>query len=70
MDAMREAIDRLSARLLRLQGDGDYDAVDSFVREQARIDAALQRELDRLAHIPEDIVFEQGLEVLTDLSSE
>jgi hypothetical protein len=60
MEAMRGAIDALSGVLLKLQGDGDYDAVDRFVRERARVDPALRNEIERLTGIPEDIVFEQG----------
>ncbi|MDT8320451.1 MAG: Zn-dependent hydrolase, partial [Xanthomonadales bacterium] len=56
----------LSQRLLVLQGDGDYAAVDAFVKEMGRIGPQLQADLDRLAtaEIPVDIVFEQGRDVL------
>ena len=42
MDAMRAAIDELSGVLLRLQGDGDYDAVERFVREREKRLGALR----------------------------
>jgi len=64
--AFEQAVQDLSARLLTLQGDGDYAAVDAFVAEMGNVSPALQADLDRLAAaaIPVDIVFEQGTEVL------
>ena len=61
-----QAVQDLSARLLTLQGDGDYDAVDAFVAEMGNVSPALQADLDRLAAaaIPVDIVFDQGADVL------
>jgi hypothetical protein len=60
------AVKGLSNALLTLQGNGDYEAVASFVAEKAGIGEQLQADLDRLtaANIPVDIVFEQGAEVL------
>ena len=60
------AIAALSERLLRLQGDGDYEAVAAFVEQYGKQDATLTADLARLedAVIPVDIVFEQGLQVL------
>jgi len=64
--AFEQAVQDLSARLLTLQGDGDYAAVDAFVAEMGNVGATLQADLDRLAAaaIPVDIVFEQGTDVL------
>jgi len=64
--AFEQAVQDLSARLLTLQGDGDYAAVDAFVAGMGNVSAALQADLDRLANaaIPVDIVFEQGTDVL------
>jgi hypothetical protein len=61
-----QAVRELSQRILILQGDGDYAAVDAFVREMGGVGPQLQADLDRLASasIPVDIVFEQGAEVL------
>jgi hypothetical protein len=61
-----QAVKDLSNRLLTLQGDGDYAAVDTFVQEMGKVGPQLQADLDRLAaaNIPVDIVFEQGSEVL------
>lgn len=63
---MRQAVDSLSERILRLQGDGDYDGVVAFMERYGRVPTELQRDLDRLATagIPVDIVFEQGMSVL------
>jgi predicted DNA-binding transcriptional regulator YafY len=63
---MRVATDSLSATILRLQGNGDYDGVKAFMQKYGSIDAQLRADLDRLssAGIPVDIVFEQGTNVL------
>ncbi len=61
-----QAVKDLSSKLLTLQGNGDYAAVDVFVAEMGSVGAGLQADLDRLsdAGIPVDIVFEQGTQVL------
>ena len=61
-----QAVKDLSNKLLTLQGNGDYAAVDAFVAEMGNVSPGLQADLDRLADagIPVDIVFEQGAEVL------
>jgi hypothetical protein len=63
---MKGAMDALSEKLLRFQGDGDYDGVTAFMENTAVIRGVLQEDLDGLASagIPVDIVFEQGVEVL------
>ena len=65
-DKMQEAINALSAKILKLQGDGDYDGVSKLVKEMAVITPELQADLDRLGEkgIPVDITFEQGAAVL------
>ena len=65
-DALEDAVRALSERILTLQGDGDYDAVDAFVAKYAVIGPELQADLDRInaAGIPVDIMYEQGLETL------
>jgi hypothetical protein len=65
-DRMRLATDSLSATILRLQGNGDYDGVKAYMQKYGSIDAQLQGDLDRLssAGIPVDIVFDQGTAVL------
>ena len=65
-EEMGPAVEALARQVLTLQGDGDYDAVDAFVREYGRPTPALTRALDRVAAagIPVDVVFEQGEAVL------
>ncbi|PTX18151.1 peptidase M49-like protein [Pontibacter mucosus] len=65
-DKMREAMNKLSEKILTLQGNGDYAGVGTLLNEQGQISPQLQADLDRLAkaNIPVDIVFEQGAEVL------
>ena len=66
LSEFEQAVQDLSKRLLTLQGDGDYAAVDAFVTEMGNVGPQLQADLDRLARaaIPVDIVFEQGADVL------
>jgi hypothetical protein len=66
MDKVREAMAALSEKILRFQGDGDYDGAKAFMEQTGVIGPTLQGDLDRLAEqgIPVDIVFEQGVEVL------
>ena len=62
-DKMQEAVNALSAKILVLQGDGDYAGASQFVERMGSIGPELQGDLDRLeaADIPVDVVFEQGL---------
>jgi hypothetical protein len=64
--AFEQAVRDLGHRILTLQGDGDYAAVDAFVAEMGYVSDELQADLDRLssAAIPVDIEFEQGREIL------
>jgi hypothetical protein len=61
-DNMQRAIDALSARILMLQGDGDYAGVQALMGEMGQVGPELAADLARLeaADIPVDIVFEQG----------
>ena len=65
-DKLKEAMNSLSALILKHQGDGNYDGVQILVENNAVIPAQLRSDLDRLAElgIPVDIVFDQGLEAL------
>ena len=60
------ATDSLSSKILRLQGDGDYEGVKAFVEKYAKVGDQLQNSLDRLSRqaIPVDVTFRQGVEVL------
>jgi hypothetical protein len=65
-DKMTAAMNALSAKLLTIQGDGDYEAAKQLTDQLGAVDAQLAGDLKRLdqAHIPVDIRFEQGLDVL------
>jgi len=66
MEKMKTASQELTQLILKMQGDGDYEAAKRIVAEQGVIPADLQADLDKLADegIPVDIVFEQGPEKL------
>jgi hypothetical protein len=65
-DKMTAAMNALSAKLLTIQGGGDYEAAKQLTDQLGAVDAQLAGDLKRLdqAHIPVDIRFEQGLDVL------
>jgi len=65
-DKMKKAMTSLSDELLKIQGDGDYEAAAKLIKENGYIRPELQSDLDRIsaAGIPKDIVFEQGKAVL------
>ena len=65
-EKMRTAVKALSAKLLMVQGDGDYAAAKKMTDEDGVIGPQLQADLARLAKddIPVDVVFDQGLAVL------
>ena len=65
-EQLQAAADALSERILRLQGDGDYQAVADFVDAYGKVGETLAGDLERLttAGIPVDVVFEQGVDVL------
>ncbi len=66
MEKMQDASKELTQMILKLQGDGDYEAAKNIVAEKGVIMPDLQSDLDKLteAGIPIDIVFEQGPEML------
>lgn len=59
VEMMREAIDSLAERYLRLQGDGDYGGSIAFIPKEMQLNPALQSDLDRLAaaQIPKFVRF-------------
>ncbi len=63
---MKQAMLSLSDRILKIQGDGDYETAKKLIEEKGFIREELQKDLDRIgeAGIPRDIVFEQGADVL------
>jgi len=65
-DKFQIAMEALSADILILQGDGDYEGVTALFEAKGNVGPELQAALDRLsdAGIPRDIVFEQGVDIL------
>ncbi len=66
MTKMSLAMNELSKLLLKLQGEGDLEAVKKLIKEKAIISDDLKLDLDKLNNksIPVDIIFEQGPELL------
>ena len=65
-EKMKEASTNLTRKILKLQGDGDYEAAKNWIEKEGKVKPQLQADLDRLndAGIPSDIYFEQGPDVL------
>lgn len=65
-DKMTEAMNSLAARILKVQGDGNYEAAKAWIEKDGNIDVQLQQDLDKiaLAGIAKDIVFKQGKDIL------
>lgn len=65
-DRMQQAMNDLSAKLLTVQGDGDYAEAQRMSTEMGDIGEPLASDLKRLsaADIPVDIRFRQGVDVL------
>jgi hypothetical protein len=63
---MSQAVTDLAARILKLQGDGDYAGTANVVATEAVVRPTLTQDVARLAskNVPVDIVFEQGKKVL------
>lgn len=65
-DNMPKAVEKMVAKIIALQGEGDIDGAASWIKDKGVIPADLQKDLDKLqsAKIPVDIVFSQGKKVL------
>ncbi len=61
-EKMKGAIKNLSAKLLTIQGTGDYEAATDLIRENGYVRKQLQKDLRELnnMNIPVDIIFDQG----------
>ncbi len=66
IEIMKEASKELTQIILKVQGDGDYEATKKLIEEMGVIKPELQADLDRLemAGIPVDITFIQGIQVI------
>lgn len=54
-DKLEQAISDLTAKVVRLQGDGDYDAAKAFLDEYTKLDTEAETVLGDLNGIPVDI---------------
>jgi len=65
-EKMKQAMIDLSAEILVMQGDGDYNKAVDMINHLGFIQPDLQNDLDKIktAGIPRDIVFNQGVSVL------
>jgi len=63
---MKAAITDLSAMILVMQGDGDYEKAAAMIRDYGKMDDSLKASLKKIEEkdIPVDIVFNQGVEAL------
>ncbi len=66
LDKMKSASTELTQKILKLQGDGNYEEAVAWIESQGKISSQLQSDLDRVNEkgIPVDIVFDQGPEVV------
>ncbi len=63
---MEEAVNLLANKIILIQGNGDYAAASNFVKKYSQIDSEMQETLENIkkVHIPVDLIFQQGTEVL------
>ncbi len=65
-EEMKKASKELTQKILKIQGDGDYEAAKKWIETDGIIPAQLQEDLDKVNSmgIPVDIYFEQGPQML------
>lgn len=65
-EKMQEAVKSLGGMILKIQGDGDFEAAQRLIEDKGAIGETLQADLDRIdaAGIPIDIRFNQGPKVV------
>lgn len=65
-DKMTAAMNELIAIIMKIQGEGDYDAAKAHLAKYQVYTDHLTEDIDRIANsnIPRDIVFKQGIDVL------
>lgn len=63
---MKTAVEKWSAFILQIEGNGDFDQAVAYMNDNGKIRPELQKGLDKLseANIPRDVVFEQGVKAL------
>ncbi len=65
-EKMQQAVEEGVARIIKLMGDGDYDAAREMIARDGEMSETLQRDIDRIneSDIPVDVVFRQGVDYL------
>jgi len=65
-EKMKTAMNKLTKKILIIQGDGDFEQAKAWVKADGKIKEELQKDLDKIneAGIPRDIVFKQGKTML------
>jgi hypothetical protein len=65
-DKFRAGMNALAAKIITLQGDGDYAGVGNFNDQYGKVTPETQKDLARLANlgVPIDVIFEQGASVV------
>jgi len=66
LEKMKDASKELTQKILKIQGDGNYDEAKAWIDLDGKISPQLQADLDRVNDlgIPVDIYFEQGPDVI------
>ncbi|MFZ4401258.1 MAG: dipeptidyl-peptidase 3 family protein [Bacteroidales bacterium] len=66
MEKTKNAMNEWSAKVIKFEGEGDYDGASKYLEANSNIRKELQEDIAKLktANIPVDIIFEQGKEVL------
>jgi hypothetical protein len=64
-EKMQQAMNEMGGMILKIQGEGDFEAAQRLIEDKGGIGQMLQDDLDRIdaAGIPVDIRFNQGLKV-------
>lgn len=65
-EKMKTASRELTQKILKIQGDGDYQAAVEWIKTDGVVSKQLQEDLDKVNNmgIPVDIYFEQGPKML------
>lgn len=65
-EEMKKAVESLMAKIVTMQGNGDYEGVKAWMESDGVMTESLRKDLARVnaAGVPVDIVFKQGKEVL------
>jgi hypothetical protein len=66
IEKTKKAVEGWSAMVLKFEGEGDYEGASKYMETNGIIRPQLQEDIARLksAHIPLDIIFDQGVEVM------